>query len=123
MAHGIHDLADTVRLSEDDLDDARSSHRRIQRLLVGSGENPGPLPQEIGLLQEPEEVPVPLEWVGKVVDDYPWVVRFQKGRKMERAVLDLGHWRRGGRQTLAIEGLAEGVHAVCSGMDVGVGCA
>src|SRR5204862_3683021 len=106
MAHSIHDLADTVRLSEDDLDHARSSHRRIQRLLVGSGENPGPLPQEIGLLQEPEEVPVPLEWVGKVVDDYLWVVRFQKGRKIERAVLDLGHERRGRRQTLVIGGLA-----------------
>src|SRR5436309_8019594 len=117
MAHGIHDLADTVRLSEDDLDHARSSHRRIQRLLVGSGLNPGPLPQEIGRWQEPEEVPVPLEWVGKVVDDYPWVVRFQKGRKIERAVLDLGQQRRGRRQTLAIEGLAEGVHELRTGIE------
>jgi hypothetical protein len=49
MAHRFQDPVDAVGLSEDDLDHARRSHRRLQRLLVGSGENPGPLLQGIGL--------------------------------------------------------------------------
>src|SRR5882672_2610218 len=42
----------------------------------------------------------PLEGVGKVVHDDVWVMRFQKGHEIERAVLDLGQQRRGRRQTL-----------------------
>src|SRR2546422_78998 len=42
-----------------------------------------------GLLQELEEVVVPLEGAGKVVHDHTGVMCLQEGHEIERAILDL----------------------------------
>ena len=117
MVHSFHDRAEVVGRSEGDLDHVQRSHRRVQRLLVGGREDPGPVPQGVGLPQEPEEVPVPLEGTGKVVHDHTGVMLLQEGDEIEGAVLDLCQERRGGRQTLAIEGLAEGVNELRVGVE------
>src|SRR6266436_5426152 len=117
MVHSFHDRAEVVGRSEGDLDHVRRSHRRVQRLLVGGRENPGPVPQGVGLPQEPEEVPVPLEGTGKVVHDHTGVMHLQEGDEIEGAILDLCQERRGGRQTLAIEGRAEGVDELRVGVE------
>src|SRR3989442_9810127 len=57
------------------------------------------------------------EGTGKVVHDHTGVMHLQEGEEIEGAVLDLCQERRGGRQALAIEGLAEGVDELRAGVE------
>jgi hypothetical protein len=89
MVHCFHDLADTVGFSEDDLDHTRRSPAASSAFLSVVVRTQVPFLKGVGLLQELEEVAVPLEGAGKVVHDHTGVMCLQGGDEIERAILDL----------------------------------